>query len=165
VCRYQKKHSPTHHPDHHPIFISFFHLPWSIVTWQRLHAASDKQHTDAFCCGQECIAPTSPLYHLCHHFIFHGSDRLSSENNVYYFHCFVVLKCFTLTSHHISASWGRKLFTHNTSCACNVHCGVHTDAQSLAPLVNCDAINCGAAPELWQFNLSLFQFNTVVDCL
>jgi len=23
-------HPPTHCPDHHPIFISFFHLPWSI---------------------------------------------------------------------------------------------------------------------------------------
>ena len=32
VSRYQKKHSPTHHPDHHPIFISFFHLPWSIAS-------------------------------------------------------------------------------------------------------------------------------------
>jgi len=41
VSRYQKKHSPTYHPDHHPIFISFFHLLWSIAsslfklrTWQ-----------------------------------------------------------------------------------------------------------------------------------
>jgi len=33
VSRYQKKHSPTHHPDHHPIFISFFHLPWSIASF------------------------------------------------------------------------------------------------------------------------------------
>ena len=32
MSRYQKKHSPTHHPDHHPIFISFFHLPWSIAS-------------------------------------------------------------------------------------------------------------------------------------
>ena len=32
VSRYQKKHSPTHHPDHHPVFISFFHLPWSIAS-------------------------------------------------------------------------------------------------------------------------------------
>ena len=32
VSRYQKKHSPTHHPDHHPIFISFFHLLWSIAS-------------------------------------------------------------------------------------------------------------------------------------
>jgi len=32
VSRCQKKHSPTHHPDHHPIFISFFHLPWSIAS-------------------------------------------------------------------------------------------------------------------------------------
>ena len=32
VSWYQKKHSPTHHPDHHPIFISFFHLPRSIVS-------------------------------------------------------------------------------------------------------------------------------------
>ena len=31
VSRYQKKHSPTHHPDH-PIFISLFHLPWSITS-------------------------------------------------------------------------------------------------------------------------------------
>ena len=38
VSRYQKKHSPTHHPDHHPIFISFFHLPRSIVSLFRLHA-------------------------------------------------------------------------------------------------------------------------------
>jgi len=28
----QKKHSLSHHPDHHPIFISFFHLPWSIAS-------------------------------------------------------------------------------------------------------------------------------------
>ena len=28
---YQKKNSPTHHPDHHPIFISSFHLLWSIA--------------------------------------------------------------------------------------------------------------------------------------
>jgi len=33
VSRYQKKHSPTHHPDHHPIFISFFHLPWSMASF------------------------------------------------------------------------------------------------------------------------------------
>jgi len=32
VSLYQKKHSPTHHPDHHPVFISFFHLPWSIAS-------------------------------------------------------------------------------------------------------------------------------------
>jgi len=32
VSRYQMKHSPTHHPDH-PIFISFFHLPWSIASF------------------------------------------------------------------------------------------------------------------------------------
>jgi len=32
VSWYQKKHSPTHHPNHHPIFISFFHLPWSIAS-------------------------------------------------------------------------------------------------------------------------------------
>ena len=32
VSRYQKKHSLTHHPDHRPIFISFFHLPWSIAS-------------------------------------------------------------------------------------------------------------------------------------
>ena len=32
VNRYQKKHSPTHHPDHHTVFISFFHLLWSIVS-------------------------------------------------------------------------------------------------------------------------------------
>jgi len=34
VSRYQKKHlpTPTHHPDHHPIYISFFHLPWSIAS-------------------------------------------------------------------------------------------------------------------------------------
>ena len=32
VSQYQKKHSPTHHPDHHPVFISFFHLPWSIAS-------------------------------------------------------------------------------------------------------------------------------------
>jgi len=32
VSWYQKKHSPTHHPDHHPIFISFFHLLWSIAS-------------------------------------------------------------------------------------------------------------------------------------
>jgi len=32
VSRYQKKHSPTHHPYHHPIFISFFHLLWSIAS-------------------------------------------------------------------------------------------------------------------------------------
>ena len=32
MSRYQKKHSPTHHPGHHPIFISFFHLPRSIVS-------------------------------------------------------------------------------------------------------------------------------------
>jgi len=32
VSRYQKKHSPTHHPDHHSIFISFFHLLWSIAS-------------------------------------------------------------------------------------------------------------------------------------
>ena len=32
VSRYQKKHSPTHNPDDHPIFISFFHLPWSIAS-------------------------------------------------------------------------------------------------------------------------------------
>ena len=32
VSRYQKNHSPTHHPDHHPIFISFFHLLWSIAS-------------------------------------------------------------------------------------------------------------------------------------
>jgi len=30
--RYQKKNSPTHHPDYHPIFISFFHLLWSIAS-------------------------------------------------------------------------------------------------------------------------------------
>jgi len=30
VSRYQKKHSPNHHPNHHPVFISFFHLLWSI---------------------------------------------------------------------------------------------------------------------------------------
>jgi len=33
VSRYQKKHSPTQHPDHHAIFISFFHLPWSIASY------------------------------------------------------------------------------------------------------------------------------------
>jgi len=39
VSRYQKKHSPTHHSDHHPIFISFFHLPWSIASSLfKLHA-------------------------------------------------------------------------------------------------------------------------------
>jgi len=27
-------HSPTHHSDHHPVFISFFHLPWSILPVQ-----------------------------------------------------------------------------------------------------------------------------------
>jgi len=32
VSWYQKKHSPTSHPDHHPIFISFFHLSWSIAS-------------------------------------------------------------------------------------------------------------------------------------
>jgi len=32
VSWYQKKHSLTHQPDHHPIFISFFHLPQSIVS-------------------------------------------------------------------------------------------------------------------------------------
>ena len=32
VSQYQKKHSPTHHPDHRPIFMSFFHLPWSIAS-------------------------------------------------------------------------------------------------------------------------------------
>jgi len=32
VSRYQKKHSPTHHRNHHPIFISFFHLQWSIAS-------------------------------------------------------------------------------------------------------------------------------------
>ena len=32
LSRYQKKHSPTHHLDHYPIFISFFHLPWSIAS-------------------------------------------------------------------------------------------------------------------------------------
>ena len=32
VSWYQKKHSPTQHHDHHPIFISFFHLPWSIAS-------------------------------------------------------------------------------------------------------------------------------------
>jgi len=32
VSWYQKKHSPTHYPDHRPIFISFFHLPWSIAS-------------------------------------------------------------------------------------------------------------------------------------
>ena len=32
VRRYQKKQSPNYHPDHHPIFISFFHLPWSIAS-------------------------------------------------------------------------------------------------------------------------------------
>jgi len=38
VSWYQKKHSPTHHPDH-PIFISFFHLPWSIASSLfKLHA-------------------------------------------------------------------------------------------------------------------------------
>ena len=47
VSRYQKKHSPTHHPDHHPVFISFFHLPWSIASslfklhaWQSLCTTS-----------------------------------------------------------------------------------------------------------------------------
>ena len=39
VSWYQKKHSPTNHPDHHPIFISFFHLPWSIASSLfKLHA-------------------------------------------------------------------------------------------------------------------------------
>ena len=32
VSRYQTKHSPTHRPDHHPIFISFFHILWSIAS-------------------------------------------------------------------------------------------------------------------------------------
>jgi len=32
ISQYQKKHSPTRHPDHHPIFISFFHLLWSIAS-------------------------------------------------------------------------------------------------------------------------------------
>jgi len=27
-----RRNSPTHHPDHHPVFISFFHLPWSIAS-------------------------------------------------------------------------------------------------------------------------------------
>ena len=47
VSRYQRKHSPTHHPDHHPVFISFFHLPWSIASslfklraWQSFCTAS-----------------------------------------------------------------------------------------------------------------------------
>jgi len=46
VSRYQKKHSPTHHPDH-LIFISFFHLLWSIASslfklraWQSLCTTS-----------------------------------------------------------------------------------------------------------------------------
>jgi len=39
VSRYQKKHSPTHHSEHHPVFISFFHLPWSIASSLfKLHA-------------------------------------------------------------------------------------------------------------------------------
>jgi len=39
VSRYQKKQSPTHHRDHHPIFISFYHLPWSIASSLfKLHA-------------------------------------------------------------------------------------------------------------------------------
>jgi len=32
VSRNKKKHSPTHHPGH-SIFISFFHLPWSIASF------------------------------------------------------------------------------------------------------------------------------------
>jgi len=40
VSRYQKKHSTTHHPGHHPIFISFFHLYYTIhsILLLKLHA-------------------------------------------------------------------------------------------------------------------------------
>jgi len=39
VSQYQKKHLPTHHPDRHTVFISFFHLPWSIASSLfKLHA-------------------------------------------------------------------------------------------------------------------------------
>jgi len=100
------QYSPTLHPDHHPIFISFFHLPWSIASslfelraWQKWQSfcATSLHVLFGLPLGLEPSTSYSIHYHANYHSIIqwlfknHADKHLNSgtqrSDTCRYWHC------------------------------------------------------------------------------